>query len=132
MANEPKRQMSENSLKNLEKRKSFSANDVEFAKECQKKSVAARLENKEKSIERNESAEYAWRKFFGTDQKLEDFWKSLSDKDKKDVFLRLLPPDKQTNEIIGNLGIEKIFVTPEEMKEVNKHIDDVVNDGLEL
>lgn len=130
MANESKKQMSENSLKNLEKGKSFSANDAEFARECQKKSVAARLENKEKNIERNESAEYAWRKFFGTDQKLEDFWKSLSDKDKKDIFIRLLPPDKQTSEIMGNLGIEKVFVTPEEIKEVNKHIDDVINDAL--
>lgn len=132
MTNEPTRQMSENSLKNLEKRKSFSVNDVEFAKECQKKSVAARLENKEKNIERSESAEYAWRKFFGTDQKLEDFWKSLSDKDKKDIFIRLLPPDKQTNEILGSLGVEKIFVTPEEVKETDKHIEDVINDGLEL
>lgn len=35
-------------------------------------------------------------------------------------------------EIIGNLGVEKIFVTPEEIKETDKHIEDVINDGLEL
>lgn len=40
-----KRQMSENSLKNLEKRKSFSKDDVEFALNAQKKSVAKRKEN---------------------------------------------------------------------------------------
>jgi len=40
-----KRKMSENSLKNLEKRKSFSKDDVEFALNAQKKSVAKRKEN---------------------------------------------------------------------------------------
>lgn len=38
--------MNENSLKNLEKRKSFSKDDVAVALECQKKSVAKRKENK--------------------------------------------------------------------------------------
>ena len=36
----------EKSLKNLEKRKSFSADNVAFALECQKKSVEKRKENK--------------------------------------------------------------------------------------
>lgn len=40
-----KRKMSENSLKNLEKRKSFSKDNVEFALSCQKKSVEKRKEN---------------------------------------------------------------------------------------
>ena len=40
-----KRKMSENSLKNLEKRKSFSKDNVEFALNAQKKSVAKRKEN---------------------------------------------------------------------------------------
>ena len=38
--------MNENSLKNLEKRKSFSKDDVGFSLECQKKGVAKRKENK--------------------------------------------------------------------------------------
>ena len=41
-----KHTVSEKSLKNLEKRKSFSKDNVEFALECQKKSVEARKENK--------------------------------------------------------------------------------------
>lgn len=41
-----KRVMSENSLKNLEKRKSFSKDNVDFALEAQKKSVQARKENR--------------------------------------------------------------------------------------
>ena len=42
----PKRKVSEKSLKNLEKRKSFNKDNVEMALECQKKSVAKRKENK--------------------------------------------------------------------------------------
>ena len=38
--------MNENSLKNLEKRKSFSKDNVEFALECQRKGAAKRKENK--------------------------------------------------------------------------------------
>ena len=41
-----KHTVSEKSLKNLEKRKSFSKDNVDFALECQKKSVEARKENK--------------------------------------------------------------------------------------
>lgn len=41
-----KRKMSENSLKNLEKRKSFSKDNVEFALKAQEKSVAKRKENR--------------------------------------------------------------------------------------
>ena len=38
--------MNEKSLRNLEKRKSFSKDNVEFSLECQKKGVAKRKENK--------------------------------------------------------------------------------------
>lgn len=40
-----KRQLSENSLKNLEKRKSFSKDNVEFILECQKKGAENRKRN---------------------------------------------------------------------------------------
>ena len=39
--------MNENSLKNLEKRKSFSKDSVDVALECQAKSVAKRKENRD-------------------------------------------------------------------------------------
>lgn len=41
-----KKQIHENSLKNLEKRKSFSKDDVEFSLMCQRKGVEARKRNK--------------------------------------------------------------------------------------
>lgn len=47
-----------------------------------------------------------------------------------ELIKAILPPEKQTQEFLGSLGIEKVFVTPEEIKEVNKHIDDVINDAL--
>ena len=40
-----KRQLSENSLKNLEKRKSFSKDNVEFSLECQRKGAESRKRN---------------------------------------------------------------------------------------
>lgn len=83
---------------------------------------------KQENIEREFSADYGWKKFFGTDKKLEEFWESLSPKDKKDIFIRLLPPEKQTQEILGSLGIEKIFITQEEKEATDKHIDDFIND----
>lgn len=49
-----------------------------------------------------------------------------------ELIKAILPPEKQTQEFLGSLGIEKIFVTPEEVKETDKHIEDVINDGLEL
>lgn len=60
---------------------------------------------------------------------------SISDKDLNDALsgaAKRLGDDISKQEIIGNLGVEKIFVTPEEMKKVDNHIDDVINDGFEL
>ena len=44
-----KRQLSENSLKNLEKRKSFSKDNVEFILECQRKGAENRKRYKRTS-----------------------------------------------------------------------------------
>ena len=122
-----KKELSEKQKEVIEKNK-FRANCPTVARKNQKKAVKARKKNQEEKIEREAAAEYAWKKFFGTDEKLEDFWESLSPKDKKDVFNRLLPPEKQTQEILGNLGIEKIFITQEEKNATDKHIDDFIND----
>lgn len=54
--------MNENSLKNLEKRKSFSKDNVEFSLECQKKGAAKRKENK---LMREVAAEKLLKKFNG-------------------------------------------------------------------
>ena len=56
--------MNENSLKNLEKRKSFSKDDVEFSLEYQKKGVAKRKENK---LMKQVAAEALVKKFKGVE-----------------------------------------------------------------
>lgn len=124
-----KKKLSEKQKEVIEKNK-FSVNNPTVARKNQKKAVKARKKNQEEKIEREAAAEYAWKKFFGTDEKLEVFWKSLSPKDKKDVFNRLLPPEKQTQEILGSFGVEKIFITQEEKQATDKHIDDVINDAI--
>lgn len=35
-------------------------------------------------------------------------------------------------EIVGNLGLEKVFITPKEAKQTDKHIDDIINEQSEL
>ena len=56
--------MNENSLKNLEKRKSFSKDSVDVALECQAKSVAKRKENK---LMKQVAAEALVKKFKGVE-----------------------------------------------------------------
>lgn len=35
---------------------------------------------------------------------------------------------RSTQEINGNVGVQKIFITPEEIKETDEHIDNVLNE----
>ena len=56
--------MNENSLKNLEKRKSFSKDSVDVALECQAKSVAKRKENR---LMKQVAAEALVKKFKGVE-----------------------------------------------------------------
>lgn len=60
-----------------------------------------------------------------------DIIKNGTPKEKIELIKAILPPEKQTNEILGNLGIEKIFITQEEKEATDQHIDDVINDGIE-
>lgn len=66
-----------------------------------------------------------------TKEHIVDILKNGTPKEKIELIKAILPPEKQTQEILGNLGIEKIFITQEEKEATDKHIDDVINDGLE-
>lgn len=44
------------------------------------------------------------------------------------LFALIKKPDTQTQQLIGNLGIEKVFITKDEIKETDNHIDDFIND----
>ena len=83
--------MNENSLKNLEKRKSFSKDCVDVALECQAKSVAKRKENK---LMKQVAAEALVTKFKGVEfqeasiQKFIDY--CLSNDADIDTMLRII------------------------------------------
>ena len=83
--------MNENSLKNLEKRKSFSKDDVEFSLECQKKGVAKRKKNK---LMKQVAAEALVKKFKGVEfqeasiQKFIEY--CLGDEADIDTMLRII------------------------------------------
>ena len=118
------RKMSENSLKNLQP---FTQNS-EKSREAQKKSVESRNQKKLNNIKRENSKDYAWEQY-GIEL-LKDVAENGTTKDKVELIKALFPNDKQQNEIIGNLQVEKIFITQEEKQATDNHIDDVINDGL--
>lgn len=125
-----KRKMSENSLKNL---KPNTFNNCEIAKKAQKKSVKKRKENQtlaelmkialllpnEETGEVNNVAitnALIAKAIKGDVSAYQTIRDTIGEK----------PTDKQ--EVTGNLGIEKVFITPKEAKQTDKHIDDVINE----
>ena len=125
-----KRKMSENSLKNLEKGKQF---NEEIARSAQQKSVESRKRNQtlaelmkialllpnEETGEVNNIAitnALIAKAIKGDVSAYQTIRDTIGEK----------PTDKQ--EVTGNLGIEKIFITPKEAKQTDKHIDDVINE----
>ena len=44
------------------------------------------------------------------------------------LFALIKKPDTQTQQLIGNLGIEKVFITKDEASETDNHIDGFLND----
>lgn len=44
------------------------------------------------------------------------------------LFALIKKPDTQTQQLVGSIGLEKVFISPKEQKETDKHIDDFIND----
>lgn len=124
-----KRELTEQQIENLKKGQNYFANSKEIARDAQKKSVESRKKNAEEKIRRLDANDYLWDSKFGTAKQINELWEQLSIKDKKDILMKLLPPDKQTNEIVGNIGVEKIYISPEEHKATLEHIKSVIEDG---
>lgn len=124
MTDKPKRKMSENSLKNLQP---FTQGS-DKSREAQKESVKARLRNSAEKVKLEDSPIFIWDLLFDTAEKFQKWFATLPPKEQKDVLLAILPKAKQTNEIIGSLGLEKVFITKEETKDTDNHIDDFIND----
>lgn len=122
-----KRKMSEESLKNLEKGNLANKNPSE-RKEIARRGAEKANEVKRAKVERAEARNYLWNELYGKG-KIQEILENGSTKDIIDLIKALLPPEKQTQEIIGNITTQKIFITPDEVKETDKHIDEVISES---
>lgn len=139
--NMAKHKVTEKSLKNLTGAGRF-ANNKEVAKECQAKSVEARKANKERRENLASFAEY-----------IQEIGSELVDYKgeqitKKETLMRVLfqlaskgnykaiellakllgEIDSNKNIMVnGNLGVQKIFITPEENAKLDAKIDELLN-----
>lgn len=117
-----KRGMSEKSKKNLIPITERSENEQrKMRSNGGKKSVEVR----QAKVERAEARNYIWNELCGYGI-IDDILENGSTKDIIELIKALLPPEKQTQEIIGNITTQKIFITPDEVKETDKHIDEVI------
>ena len=116
--------MSENSLKNLEKGTPFSASNADIARKAQEKAVIKREENKQATIKREQANEYIWEKI-GVPV-VEEVLTQGTTQQKLDLLKAVLPKDALEQKLSGSLDIQKIFITPEEKKETDDHIDNII------
>lgn len=119
-----KRKMSENSLKNLEKGNLANKTPSE-RKEIARKGAEKTNKIKKEKVAREEARNYIWNEIFGNGI-IQDIIENGSTRDMIDLIKALLPPEKQVQEIIGDLTTKKVFVTPKELKETDAHIDSVI------
>lgn len=82
-------------------------------------------ETKKQKVERAEAREYLWNELYGKGR-IQDILEYGSTKEIIDLVKALLPPEKQTQEIIGNITTQKIFITSDEVKNTDDHIDNVI------
>ena len=120
-----KRKVPENSLKNLIP---LNKRSLSERKEIAKMGAAKTNEIKKQKVERAEAREYLWNELYGKGR-IQDILENGSTKEIIDLIKALLPPEKQTQEIIGNLTTQRIFITPEEKNDTDKHIDEVINES---
>ena len=119
-----KRKMSENSMKNLELGTRFDANCADIARKAQEKAVIKREENKQANIKRDQANEYIWEKI-GVPV-VEEVLTQGTTQQKLDLLKAVLPKDALEQKLSGSLDIQKIFITPEEKKETDDHIDNII------
>jgi len=127
MADKPKRVLSEKQKEVLE-RNNFKNKTPAERSELGAKGAAATNKIKAEKVKLEDSPIFIWDLLFDTAEKFQKWFATLPPKEQKDVLLAILPKAKQTNEIIGSLGLEKVFITKEETKDTDNHIDDFIND----
>lgn len=117
-----KHKVTEKSLGNL---KPFTPGSEE-AREAQKKSTQKRLENLQKYYTREEARAEIFKEILKQD-KIPEAIAQMTPRELIELLRTVLPPEKVTQEIIGSLGIEKVFITKEEDEEVEDHIDNFID-----
>lgn len=123
-----KHKVTAKSLENLKKGTPFSVNDVERARECNKKSLEKRKENKEKYYTREEARSEIFKEILRQD-KITQAIAEMTPREIIELLKTVLPPEKITQEIIGNLGLQKVFINKEMQEEADKLIEDLKNDA---
>lgn len=82
-------------------------------------------EIKKQKVERAEAREYLWNELYSKGR-IQDILENGSTKEIIDLVKALLPPEKQTQEIIGNLTTQRIFITPQEKQDTDEHINKTI------
>lgn len=126
-----KRKMSENSLKNL---KPFSersqAERREFGKKGAEKTNQIKREKRKRENMLIELFELLDKEGIidGTIDTIKEEVKNGNIKNAIELLKLVKPNETQVQQITGALEVQKIFITEDEKKETDKHIDDVINE----
>lgn len=116
-----KRKMSENSLNNLRPMNTRNQSErIEIAK----KGAEAANKVKAEKVKRENANEYIWEKI-GVPV-VEEVLTQGTTQQKLELLKSVLPKDALEQKLSGSLDIQKIFITPEEKKETDDHIDNII------
>lgn len=126
-----KRKMSENSLKNL---KPLSERNLSERKEIAKKGAEKTNRIKREKRQREAMLDDLFKLLDregiidGTIDTIKEEVKSGNIKNAIELLKLVKPNELQMQQITGGVEIQKVFITEKEQQEVDKHIDDVINE----
>ena len=128
-----KRKMSENSLKNLEKGNLASKNPSvrkEIARKGAEKTNRIKREKRKRENMLSELFELLDTEGIidGTIDTIKEEVQNGNLKNAIELLKLVKPNETQVQQITGALEVQKIFITEDEKKETDKHIDDVINE----
>lgn len=117
-----KKKISEKSLKNLKM-------DFTRAERQENGRKGAEITNRIKAekVKRAEANEYIWEAL--GEKTVKEVLETGTLAQKIDLIKAILPKDAQNQIISGSLDIQKIFISPEEKKETDEHIESFINEG---
>ena len=119
-----KKKISENSMKNLIP---FSERTQAERRELGKRGAEVTNRIKAEKIKRAEANEYIWEAL--GEKTIKEVLETGTLAQKIDLIKAILPKDAQNQIISGSLDIQKIFISPEEKKETDEHIENFINEG---